>query len=222
MPRKLKIISICISFILISTLSLAADFSINSATLKHRYFPMREGDKLFYRSYGLPFVIEFYKEALSVEVIDSVNCLKIYSSAIDTYFWMAEDIAGNIWLLKKFDSEYNVTTFYGKENAKLIYPKTLGVGATLWQNVSGHLQQTVIGTDVTVPMLTTGLGPYSNCVKAVENWGGGDLDYHYYAPNVGNVKVELNDDGGINGVELKELNLKYVTLPWLPMLLFSE
>jgi hypothetical protein len=206
MPRELKIMNICFSLMLITTLSLAADFGTNSATLKHNYFPMEHGDKLIYRSYGFSNIIEVYVEALAVEVIDSVECLKIYSSAIYTYFWMAEGITGNIWLLKEFDSEFNETTFYGKENAKLIYPKNLLVGATLWKNVPEHIQQTVIATGVTVPILSTGLGPYYNCVKTVEDWGDGDLDYHYYAPNVGNVKVEFNDDGGINGLELKEID----------------
>jgi hypothetical protein len=222
MPRKLKIINICIIFLLITTLSLAADFGINSAVLTHRYFPMRKGDKLAYRSYGWPIVKEVYLEALAVEAIESVDCLKIYDSAIDTYFWMAEGIMGNIWLLKEFDSEFNETTFYGKENAKLIFPKNLQVGTILWQNPSEHLQETVIETGLTVSVLSTGLGPYYDCVKTIVDWGDGDIDYLYYAPNVGLVKVEFNDDGGINGLELKELSFKVITLPWLPLLLFSE
>ena len=215
MPRELKIMNICISLILIATLSLAADFGTNSATLTHIYFPMEHGDKLVYRSYGLPFVIEFSMEAIAVEVIDSVECLKI--SAPDTYYWMAEGIAGNIWLLKEFDSEFNVTTFYGKENAALIIPKNLSVGAILWQG-----EEEVIATGITVPVLSTGLGPYYNCVKTIIDWGDGDLDYNYYAPDVGNVKFEFNDDGGINGLELKEISIVVKAMPWIPLLLLDD
>jgi hypothetical protein len=209
MPRKFKIMNICISLMLIATLSLAADFGTNSATLTHSYFPMEHGDKLVYRLYGFSYVIEVSLEALAAEVIDSVECLKIYESPY-TYYWMAEGIAGNIWLLKEFDSEFNETTFYGKENAALIIPKNLSVGAILWQGAPEHIQEEVIATGITVPVLSTGLGPYYNCVKTIEDWGDGDIDYTYYAPGVGVVKDEFNDDGGINGLELKEIDFKVI------------
>ena len=122
MLREIKIMSICICLILIATLSLAADFGTKSATLTHRYFPMELGDKLVYRSYGLSFVIEIALDAIAVEVIDSVECLKIYASP-DTYYWMEEGSAGDIWLLKEFDSEFNETTFYGKKKCGTNYPQ---------------------------------------------------------------------------------------------------
>ena len=221
MMRELKIMNNCISLMLIATISIAADFGTNSATLTHRYFPMELGDKLVYRSYGFSFVIEIALEAIAVEVIDSVECLKIYESP-DTYYWIAEGISGNLWLLKEYDSEFNDTIFYGKKNAKLIIPKNLSVGTILWQGLPKHLEELVIATGVTVPVLSTGLGPYYNCVKTKEDWGDGDLDYNYYAPDVGIVKFELNDDGGINGLELKEISIGVKAMPWIPLLLLSE
>ena len=128
-PRILLVTIISLLLIplmLIATISIAADFGPNSATLTHKYFPMKHGDKLIYRSYGFPEVFEFTLEALSAEIIDSVECLKIveyfkiYDSAIYIYYWFAEGITGNIWLLKEFDSDSDETTFYGKKNAKLI------------------------------------------------------------------------------------------------------
>jgi len=217
--RELKIMNICISLMLIATLSLAAEFGTNSAALTHRYFPMELGDKLVYRSYGFSFVIEIALEAIAVEVIDSVECLKIYESP-DTYYWMAEGIAGDIWLLKKFDSEFNETTFYGKKNAALVIPKNLSVGAILWQGEPE--EEEVIATGITLPVLRTGLGPYFNCVKTKIDWGNGDLDYNYYAPDVGIVKFEFNDDGGINGIELKEISIGVKAMPWIPLLLLNE
>ena len=221
MLREIKIMNICISLVLIATLSLAADFGTKSATLTHRYFTMGRGDKLVYRSYGFSFVIEIALEAIAVEVIDSVECLKIYESP-DTYYWMAEGIAGDIWLLKKFDSEFNETTFYGKKNAALVIPKNLSVGAILWQGEPE--EEKVIATGITVPVLRTGFGPYYNCVKTKIDWGNGDFDYNYYAPDVGIVKFEFNDDGGINGLELKEIKVAYPfkSMPWIPLLLLDE
>ena len=219
--RELKIMNICISLMLIPTLSLAAEFGTNSAALTHSYFPMKLGDKLVYRSYGFSFVTEVHLEAIAVEVIDSVECVKIYESP-DTYYWMAEGIAGDIWLLKKFDSEFNETTFYGKNNAALVIPKNISVGTILWQGEPE--EEEVIATGITVPVLSTGLGPYYNCVQTKIDWGNGDLDYNYYAPDVGIVKFEFNDDGGINGLELKEIKVTYPfkSMPWIPLLLLDE
>lgn len=49
---------------------------------------------------------------------------------------------------------------------------------------------------------STGLGPYSGCLKArYMNTSNGDEDIHYLAPDLGPVK-EVWSDGGENGWEL--------------------
>ena len=52
---------------------------------------------------------------------------------------------------------------------------------------------------VTVPQLSTGLGPFTNCLKTLET----DDDIVYYAPNIGTVKKEYTD--GVSGWELMEI-----------------
>ena len=61
--------------------------------------------------------------------------------------------------------------------------------------------KTVIEVGVTVPMLSTGLGPFTNCLKTVEP----DGDIVYLAPGLGDVKKEYLREVG--GYELKEVIL---------------
>ena len=59
--------------------------------------------------------------------------------------------------------------------------------------------KTVMETGIIVPQLSTGLGPYTNCIKAQEE----DGDIVYIAPGIGQVKKEYAHEEG--GFELREL-----------------
>lgn len=55
--------------------------------------------------------------------------------------------------------------------------------------------------------MRTGLGPYTNCLQIKEYYNGGaDIDYYYYAPNVGSVwnPHEDNPEQDPRGYELQE------------------
>ena len=65
--------------------------------------------------------------------------------------------------------------------------------------------ETIVATGITVPKLSTGLGPYYNCIKSKLTWVDGDIDYLYYAPGVGQVKAEFNDNDGTNGLEVSAI-----------------
>ena len=162
--------------------------------------PVRLYDKLTYRSYGWPSVDYLNLDAVAEENIDQVKCLKLKSSAdslfID-YYWIAQDISGNIWMLQ-YQEEGSITT-YGRDGAILVMPSQIDVGSIL------RGDETVVATGVYVPQLSTGLGPYNNCIKSMYDWGDGDIDYYYYAPDVGEIKQEWNDDGGINGYEISSV-----------------
>jgi hypothetical protein len=206
-------------------ISCAQTFDQNSATLTNVYLPMKAGDKLSYKSYGLPIVIYGYLEGTSSETIDQVACLKVKESAsfngnLIVYRWLAEDITGNIWILQYYDKESNDLKYYGRNNAKLVMPSRVSVGSTLWND--SDPTEAVVSTGVTVPQLRTGLGPYYDCIKSKTDYGGGDIDFQYYAPGIGQVKVEFNDDG-INGLEILLIERATVKkskpMPWLPLLL---
>ena len=70
----------------------------------------------------------------------------------------------------------------------------------VFEEIGGESSE-VVESGVTVPQLSTGLGPYAGCIKV--RWTDGvDEDFSYIAPNVGIVKEEWNE-GGTNGWELQ-------------------
>jgi hypothetical protein len=183
-------------------LEAAPTFGSDSSTLTHPYMPMRIGDNLTYKSYGWPSVSHLHVDAVAEENIDQVECLKIKMSSPELptyieYYWFAQDIWENLWMLQYQDVESGYFMFYGSYDAKLIMPAQVGVGMILWDGA-----ETVVATDVTVPQLSTGFGPFYHCIKSIADYGGGDIDYQYYAPHFGQIKLEFNDDGGINGFEI--------------------
>jgi hypothetical protein len=197
----------------------AQTFDQNSATLTNDYLPMKFGDKLTYKTYGFPLINYEYIEAIERKTIDQVECLKVkdsfsYSSTTVYYYWLAQDTFGNVWILQYNDVELNEIQYFGRSNAKLAMPSVVNVGSTLWDGT-----ETVVATGVAVSKLSTGLGPYSNCIKSKIDYGDGDIDYYYYAPDFGQVKMEFNDDGGINGFEISSIKTRSKAMPWLPLLL---
>jgi hypothetical protein len=109
-----------------------------------------------------------------------------------TESWVARDISGDIYFLKYWDGESSTPVVLGKDNAVRLMPKNPQVGDIIFGD------KTIVEMGVTVPQLSTGLGPFTNCLKTVET----DGDIVYYAPNIGMVKKEYTD--GFSGWELKE------------------
>jgi hypothetical protein len=189
--------------------------------LTNNYVPFKIGEKLTYKTYGYPFIIYSYIEAKNQETIDQVKCLKIknsisYSSIAVVYYWLAQDTSGNVWILQYHDVELNDFKYYGRNYAKIVMPSVVNVGSVLW-NPDGI--ETVVATGITVPRLNTGIGPYYNCIKSKVIYIYGDIDYQYFAPGVGQVKAEFNDDDGINGLEISAITERPKSMPWLPLLL---
>ena len=83
----------------------------------------------------------------------------------------------------------------GKNKAVLFTTGNPKVGDTVYGD------KTVIEVGVTVPKLSTGLGPFTNCLKTVEP----DGDIVYLAPGLGDVKKEYLREVG--GFELNEVIL---------------
>jgi hypothetical protein len=196
-------------------------FGSNSATLTNNYLPMKVGDKVAYKSYGYPVILYGYDEAINQESIDQVRCLKIknsysFSSTSAVYFWLAQDTSGSVWILQYHDVELNDLRYYGRNYAKIFMPSVVNVGSVLWDS---EAIETVVDTGTTVSKLSTGLGPYYNCIKSKLIWIDGDIDYEYYAPGVGQVKQEWNDDGGTNGIEISLIKHRSKSMVWLPLLL---
>jgi hypothetical protein len=180
-------------------------FEVNSATISHRFLPLELGVELAYAGYGTARQTRLDVTALAMETIDGVNTLKVRVSS-DTatgsdqkYYWYAQDSQGNVWVLQK--SADGQTTTYGRGGALLDMPVSPEVGSLLTEG-----QERVVAVDVTVPKLRTGLGPYSGCVRTVQESPDGDIDYFSYAPGVGLVWGQFDDGGETNGLELRSVS----------------
>lgn len=180
----------------------AAEFGQNSATITNSIWPMKVGDRRIRVYPEINGKRNFkYDDAVEIEKIDGVNCLRINTA--DTYnswfsaVWLAQDISGNVYVLQIYETETDLTTLT-KDTAILLIPNVVQVGDVI---MGGNL--TVVSVTASVGQLSTGFGPYTNCIKIVED----DGDFVYYAPNVGGVLKESVDNA--RTWELKEvINVK--------------
>jgi len=196
---KLKIIVILIFMcnLFITTPTIAAEFGENSANINTTFLPAKVGTSHLKTGYGEKSFQYEYVNILKPDVIDGVKCIKVISIRTEasefTEAWVAQDVLGSVYVLKYWDGTTPAPVVLGKNNALLFMPKTPKVGDKI---LGGD--DTVIAIGVTVPKLTTGLGPFTNCLKIME----ADGDIVYFAPGIGEIKKEYSDQ---SGWELKEI-----------------
>jgi hypothetical protein len=190
-----------------------AAFGPDSATLTNTYFPMQLGARLNYTGTGALVGYGHYLEAVDVETVDEVSCLKILIRGDGndpdpdedpewTYAWVAQDIDGNLWLFgyEEHEDGYVETYFFDKTDAPLLMPATPKAGQVFFQR--GDDYQQVQATGVTVPQLTTGLGPFTDCLKVLDIYGPNARNIAYMAPGIGTVKEEWDIQWDPKGWEL--------------------
>jgi parallel beta-helix repeat protein/YD repeat-containing protein len=187
-------------------------FGSYSARITNSFLPISVGVKMKYTGTGTLAGFGRYMKAVGTEVIDTVTCLKVVEKGSGNnanpdldpkwyYIWLAEDTDKVVWLLQFYQSEGNLTTTLGRDNAVVWMPADPVVGQ-VYGELGGESAE-VVESGVTVPLLGTGLGPYADCIKV--KWTEGvDENFLYIAPNVGVVKEEWND-GGTNGWELQQI-----------------
>jgi len=190
----------------------AAVFGPDSATLTNTYMPMQLGDKLTYEGTGTFAGYGRYLKAEAVEDVDGVSCLKVLVRGEGNdpdpdqdpewmHMWLAQDTVGNVWVLQAYLAEEDELIFLGQSDAILIMPASLTAGQIFFQR--GDDYQQVQATGVTVPQLTTDLGPFTDCLKVLDIAGGRDL--LYMAPGIGTVKEEWDIEWETKGWELLSL-----------------
>ena len=200
--KILRIVLVAVAFLMITNQTYAVDFGENSWKLDNPYMNMQVvpiGTALIYTGYGTKALIYESTNILGTEIVDGVSCVRVHSMRTEksnfSEAWLSQDILGNVFVLKNWYGENPTPVVLGKNGAVLFVPNNPKVGDTVWGD------RTVIEVGVTVPVLSTGLGPFTNCLKTVEP----DGDIVYLAPGLGDVKKEYVREQG--GYELKEVIL---------------
>ena len=199
MAKVFKKTILVITILMMVGLTHAADFGPNSANISNPYLPSQIGIAYIYAGYGNKIELYQYLDVVGTETVDGVKCVRANSiDNIDNDFaslWIAQDTSGDVYILKFWDEENPAPIVIGKDNAVLLMPADPKVG----DKISAD-DETVLEIGITVPQLSTGLGPFTNCLKTQEE----DGDIKYYAPGVGEVKKEYLGVPA-NGYELKEI-----------------
>jgi len=193
-----KILLIVIGAMMTSMLH-AAEFGTNSTNMSNTYLGGEIGTAVILAGYGTRTGQLEYTHILGTEVVDGVKCVRVNSIRTEaseyTLIWIAADNNGDIYALKLCDPNNQPTcSEVGKDNAVLIMPKNPKVG----DMIMGGSEE-VVEVGVIVPQLSTGLGPFSGCIKTIED----DGDIEYSAPGFGIVKKEYS--GEVGGWELSEI-----------------
>ena len=200
--RILKLVLIAVAFLMITNQTFAVEFGENSWNLNNPYMNIKAtpiGSALLYTGYGTKALIYSSTNILGVDIVDGVKCLRVNVIRTENFeftsIWLAQDMFGSVYVLKHWDGEDQNPVVLGKNGAVLFVPSNPKVGDTVWGD------KTVIEVGVTVPTLSTGLGPFVNCLKTAEP----DGDIVYLAPGLGDVKKEHVGQQG--GFEIKEVIL---------------
>ncbi|RPI78743.1 MAG: hypothetical protein EHM45_05475 [Desulfobacteraceae bacterium] len=191
------------------------EFNILSGKLTNPYAPYQAGKKYIYSGTGAFKGFSRYQYAETIEPIDGVNCLRITirGSGNDPdpetdpeYYqiWLAEDIAGVVWLLQVYAGYEDKTTFFGIKDAVLWMPHHPVKGQEFRQTANEFSSVKAVGANG--PLLSIGLRFYANCLVVQRSAAGGrDLDILYLAPGSALIKEDWNDNNQINGWDLSTI-----------------
>ena len=171
-----------------------ADFDSNSANITNQFSPMQEGNWWKTTGYGDLAGETETGSIVGTEVVDSVNCLKLVVSG--GTLWLAQDTDGSVWLLKVIIGSSTIYTL-GSGISYPFMPAEPKVGdrvSHIFQESAGtYGKVTEIGVDVD---LSTGLGPYENCVEITCYYDYEVEELEYYCPEVGLVKTVYDIETG--------------------------
>jgi len=186
-------------------------FDVSSAALTNPFVtPFQMSVIVDFAGYGDWAGYEQYWLPSMTEVVDSVECLVVQVQGFGNHpdpdqdtgvlFWLAQDTDGCVWTLQVQQDVMPITTF-GVAGAWLFMPID-PVAGQAYEAVYGNC--VVLETNVSVPMLSTGVGPFTGCLKIQSDnpVEPGRIDNLYTAPGYGLVKQEVNVGVEVKGWEL--------------------
>ena len=190
--------------------ALATEFGPDSATITNRYLPMKVNERHIEFGYGNLEGKTTYWDVVGIETVETVRCLKVnrISTKEDNFvtLWFAQDIGGNVWVLKAYVHHEDRTLLLGNGIEHWFMPAApaVGLNAGLIAPASDETYSKIVATGVTVPKLSTGLGPFEDCLEVKCWWEGSpNEDVEYYCPNVGGVRITEGNPENNAGMDLK-------------------
>jgi hypothetical protein len=210
---KMHIMILMTGFVLFSIggSAFAAEFGTNSAILNNQYFPVKFDDRRIDFGYGDWEGNTTYWDVVGIEVVNTVRCLKVNRISTEessfTTVWFAQDTEGNVWALKIYMHHVDKTFYLGDGIKSWFMPASpaVGLNAGLIVPESDQTYSKIMATGVTVPELSTGIGPFVDCLKVNYWWEGSPNGaVEYFCPNVGCVR-NTDDFENNKGMDLKEV-----------------
>lgn len=183
------------------------------------YFPIVEGETRVYEANGVdedgqPFVEKFELSGIGsgpilMGVQTTIQRDRAFEDGLiveDTFDYYAQDDNGNVWYMGEDVTNYvydddgnllstnNASSWLAGDNGALpgyIMPVDLELGFNYYQEfavLDNALDEAT--TNATNLTLTLGIGEFTNVVRMLETNPTGELEFKYYAPGIGLVKVE--------------------------------
>lgn len=194
-----------------------AGFGSDSAELTHTYYPMVAGDSVALSGYGVRSGDLRLLTAVAVELVDGVQCLRVRDEIFSSFswedddgdwhleylydraeYWLAQDMGGNVWLLKMVDAAGSDTVF-GAVDPPLELWREIVVG-DVWVNDDGG-EGAVVSVDASGGRLGTGIGPYQGALHIRTVYPDGLSIDRYFAPGMGLVQESYAQDGEHGGYD---------------------
>jgi hypothetical protein len=153
----------------------------------------------------------------------NVNCLLVRrdkSTGDYNIIYLAQDSKGNIRRLRELGRDGGQDFDTDLSSCPEIFvPSNPYVGQTWTHGVPGDSSTAVVvSVNAYVDKMSTGQGPFPNCLEVEWQEGAGpsDYDYDYYSPTAGGL-VKIVENGDAGGYELSRVSVR--AMPWVPLLL---
>ena len=128
--KILKIVLVAVVFLMITNQTYAVEFGENSWNLDNPYMSIKVltlGSALIYTGYGTKALIYSSTNILGTDIVDGVKCVRVHSMRTEksdfSEVWLAQDISGNVFVLKNWDGEKPTPVVLGKNGAVLFTTK---------------------------------------------------------------------------------------------------
>ena len=120
--KILKSVLVVAAFLMITNQTYAVEFGENSWKLDNPYMNIQAvpiGTALISVGYGTKALIYSSTNILGTEIVDGVKCLRVHSMRTEqsnfSEVWLAQDMSGNVYVLKYWDGEETNPRCFGKK-----------------------------------------------------------------------------------------------------------